>query len=90
MVLNLNADEKSITSANLICKKEVFKKIEFNSKLYPGEDPRFIEDAKAINKEITTKKYGQFICIGEMQCGNEVDVPVGVSMETMPLQLLFA
>jgi len=44
--LNLDADEKSITSANLICKKDVFKKIEFDNRLYPGEDPKFIDDAK--------------------------------------------
>jgi succinoglycan biosynthesis protein ExoA len=44
--LNLDADESSITSANLVCKKEVFKKIKFDETLYPGEDPKFIEDAK--------------------------------------------
>lgn len=44
--LNLDADEKSITSANLICKKEVFNKIKFDENIYPGEDPKFIEDAK--------------------------------------------
>jgi GT2 family glycosyltransferase len=44
--LNLNATETSLTSANLACKKEVFKKIKFNPKLFPGEDPDFINQAK--------------------------------------------
>jgi len=43
--LNLKADEYLITSANLICKRTVFEKIKFNEKLYPGEDPKFIDDA---------------------------------------------
>lgn len=43
---NLNSDETEITSANLICRKKVFKKVTFNEKLYPGEDPRFIQDLK--------------------------------------------
>ena len=44
--LNLNADETMITSANLICKKEVFKKVQFDESIYPGEDPKFISDAR--------------------------------------------
>ncbi len=44
--LNLNADETMLTSANLFCRREVMKKIQFDSKLFPGEDPKFIEDAK--------------------------------------------
>jgi glycosyltransferase involved in cell wall biosynthesis len=44
--LNLNADETMLTSANLICKKNIFKKIKFDETIYPGEDPKFIEDAK--------------------------------------------
>lgn len=44
--LDLNADERSITSANLICRKEVFKKVKFDASIYPGEDPKFIADAK--------------------------------------------
>jgi len=44
--LDLNADETMLTSANLFCRKEVMKKIQFDSKLFPGEDPKFIEDAK--------------------------------------------
>jgi len=42
----LDADETSLTSANLICRKKVFKKVKFNEQIYPGEDPKFIEDAK--------------------------------------------
>jgi len=44
--INLNADETMISSANLICRKAVFKKIRFDEKIYPGEDPKFISDAK--------------------------------------------
>ena len=44
--LVLNADEKQITSANLICRKRVLKKIKFDENIYPGEDPKFISDAK--------------------------------------------
>lgn len=45
--LNLNADETMLTSANLICKQKVFKKVRFDETLYPGEDPKFISDAIA-------------------------------------------
>jgi hypothetical protein len=41
------ASEADVTSANLICKKRVFKKVEFDESIYPGEDPNFIRDAKA-------------------------------------------
>ncbi|MDD5012030.1 MAG: glycosyltransferase [Candidatus Nanoarchaeia archaeon] len=44
--LNLNANECDVTSANLACKKEVMDKIKFDTKLFPGEDPKFIADAK--------------------------------------------
>ncbi|MCU0642377.1 MAG: glycosyltransferase [archaeon] len=44
--LNLNADETSITSANLACRREVFKRVVFDETIYPGEDPKFIADAK--------------------------------------------
>lgn len=44
--LTLNADEKLITSANLFVKKQVMEKIKFDMKLFPGEDPKFIEDAR--------------------------------------------
>lgn len=43
---NLNADESMLTSANLLCRKSVMEKIKFDTKLFPGEDPKFIEDAK--------------------------------------------
>src|SRR3989338_3960692 len=41
-----DADERILTSANLACRKKVFKKINFDESLYPGEDPKFISDAK--------------------------------------------
>jgi succinoglycan biosynthesis protein ExoA len=44
--LNLNASETDLTSTNLICRKRVFDKIKFDEALYPGEDPKFIADAK--------------------------------------------
>jgi len=45
--LNLDADELSLTSANLFVKKSVFKKIKgFNVRLWPGEDPEFFSRAK--------------------------------------------
>lgn len=43
---NLDVDETALTSANLFCKKEVMEKIGFDPRLFPGEDPKFIEDAK--------------------------------------------
>lgn len=44
--INLNANEKHITSANLVCKRRVLKKIKFDKNIYPGEDPKFIDEAK--------------------------------------------
>ncbi len=44
--INLNVDETALTSANLFCKNKVFEKIKFDMNLFPGEDPKFIEDAK--------------------------------------------
>ncbi len=43
---NLDADETALTSANLVCKKKVVEKIKFDETLFPGEDPKFIEDVK--------------------------------------------
>mgnify|MGYP001564558672 CR=1 FL=1 len=43
--LNLNANEKHLTSANLICRRHVLKKIRFDEELWPSEDPKFISDA---------------------------------------------
>ncbi|MAG47630.1 hypothetical protein CL617_03415 [archaeon] len=45
--LNLNADEKSITSANCFIRKNIIKDVGyFNTNLYPGEDPEFFSRAK--------------------------------------------
>lgn len=45
--LNLDVDEFSLTSANCIVKKEVFRKIKgFDTRLFPGEDPEFYYRAK--------------------------------------------
>lgn len=43
---SLDVDETAITSANLFCKRKVMDKVKFDIKLWPGEDPKFIEDAK--------------------------------------------
>lgn len=42
----LDADETMVTSANLFCRSSVLKKVKFDAKLFPGEDPKFISDAK--------------------------------------------
>ena len=44
--LNLDADDTSLTSAIMFCKKRVFEKVRFDEMLFPGEDPKFITDAK--------------------------------------------
>ena len=44
--LIFNADETILSSANLACRKRVLDKIKFDETLYPGEDPKFISDAK--------------------------------------------
>jgi GT2 family glycosyltransferase len=45
--LNLNADENSLTSANMFVRAKDFKKIGgFNEELFPGEDPEFLARAK--------------------------------------------
>ena len=43
--LNLTADEISVTSANLVCRRRVFERVQFDETLYPGEDPKFVTDA---------------------------------------------
>jgi len=48
----LNADESMITSANLLCRKSVMDKIKFNVNFFPGEDPKFIEDAKKVGLRV--------------------------------------
>lgn len=42
----LDVDETFVTSSNLICRKEVMEKVKFDPGLFPGEDPKFISDAK--------------------------------------------
>jgi GT2 family glycosyltransferase len=44
--LDLDADESSLTSANLVCQRRVFERVQFDETLYPGEDPKFVTDAK--------------------------------------------
>ena len=44
--LIFDADETSLSSANIACRKKVLDKIKFDENLYPGEDPKFISDAK--------------------------------------------
>lgn len=43
---SFEADETYLTSANLICRKKVFSSVLFDENLWPGEDPKFISDAK--------------------------------------------
>ncbi|MAG02107.1 hypothetical protein CMI42_02115, partial [Candidatus Pacearchaeota archaeon] len=45
MEKNLEADEKDLTSANLVCRKRVVEKVRFDENLFPAEDPKFISDA---------------------------------------------
>jgi GT2 family glycosyltransferase len=44
--LNLNADDTYLTTAIMFCKKEVFKEVRFDEKLFPGEDSKFVIEAK--------------------------------------------
>jgi len=44
--LNLNADDNQLTSANLICRSKVLKKVQFDKNIYPGEDPKFVADSR--------------------------------------------
>ncbi|MDP2925984.1 MAG: glycosyltransferase [Nanoarchaeota archaeon] len=41
-----DTDETCVTSAILFCRRKVMENINFDPKLFPGEDPRFIYDAK--------------------------------------------
>ena len=45
-VQSFDANEELLTSANLACRVEVTKKISFDESIYPGEDPKFIADAR--------------------------------------------
>jgi cellulose synthase/poly-beta-1,6-N-acetylglucosamine synthase-like glycosyltransferase len=44
--LNLNADDTYLTTAIMFCKKEVFQDVRFDEKLFPGEDSKFVIEAK--------------------------------------------
>jgi len=44
--LNLNADDTYLTTAVMFCRKEVFKKVRFDENLFPGEDSKFVIEAK--------------------------------------------
>jgi len=44
--LNLNADDTYLTSAIMFCRREVMEKIKFDVNLWPGEDPKFVTEAK--------------------------------------------
>ena len=53
--LNLDANEKDLTSAIFITKKHVFDKIEgFNPNYFPGEDPEFFIRAKKNNFKLAS------------------------------------
>ncbi len=41
-----DANERYLTTANLICRAEVLKSVNFDENIYPGEDPKFIFDCK--------------------------------------------
>lgn len=41
-----DADERYLTSANLVCRRKVIERVRFDETLWPGEDPKFIADAK--------------------------------------------
>ncbi len=44
--LNLDVDNTYLTTAIMFCKREVFDKVRFDETLFPGEDTKFIIDAK--------------------------------------------
>ncbi len=50
--LNLDVDETFLTTAIMFCKRNVMEKIKFDTKLWPGEDPKFISDAKKQNFKV--------------------------------------
>ncbi len=50
--LNLNADDTYLTTAIMFCKKSVFSKVRFDEKMFPGEDKKFIIDAKRTGLKI--------------------------------------
>ena len=50
--LNLDADNSFLTGALLICRKRIFKKIDFDEKVYPADDVNFIIRAKNIGLKV--------------------------------------
>ncbi|MCL5018325.1 MAG: glycosyltransferase [Candidatus Pacearchaeota archaeon] len=44
--LNLNADDTYLTTAIMFCRKKVFEKVRFDENLFPGEDSKFVIEAK--------------------------------------------
>jgi GT2 family glycosyltransferase len=42
--INLAADERDLTSANMFCKKKIFENTLFNPEFWPGEDPTFFNE----------------------------------------------
>ena len=70
-IIDLNANETQITSANLICKKKVFKKVLFDENIYPGEDPKFITDAKAAGFKVA---YSPDIIVFNQRRNNALDL----------------
>jgi len=50
--LNLNVDETHLTTAIMFCKKKVVEEVKFDKKLWPGEDPKFIAEARQKNFKV--------------------------------------
>ncbi len=50
--LNLNADDTYLTTAIMFCKKSVFNKVKFDENLFPGEDSKFVMDAKRVGLKV--------------------------------------
>ncbi len=44
--LKFDAGEEDLSSANLICRRHVFERVRFDETIYPGEDPKFVTDAR--------------------------------------------
>ncbi len=44
--LRLDVDETAVSSANLLCKKKVLEAVAFVPNLFPGEDSKFVADAR--------------------------------------------
>jgi len=51
-LLNLNSDERDLTTANVFCRREVFLKAKFNSNFWPGEDPVFFNELVSKGKRL--------------------------------------